>query len=139
MNRRSSSRARQVTPSRRAGGTQSRYPRTARVNELLREVVADELERHTDEDARLELVTITGVNTDPDLRRAKVFFSALDDAAPTDDIVAAFEARRVEMQALIGRSVRMKRTPHLEFLPDPAISEGLKVERLLRDLHNDGD
>ena len=41
-----------------------RYPRTARVNELVREVVAEELERIDDE--RLELVTVTGVDVEPD-------------------------------------------------------------------------
>ena len=52
-----------------------KYPRTLRVNEVVRETLADQLERM--EDPRLELVTITGVDVSPDLRHANVFYSAL--------------------------------------------------------------
>ena len=52
-----------------------RYPRTARVNEVMLEVLADELERMSD--PRLELVTLTGVDVAADLRHATVYYSAL--------------------------------------------------------------
>ena len=45
-------------------------PRTARLGELLREIVAEELERIDDQ--RLELVSITSVEVDADLNRAIV-------------------------------------------------------------------
>ena len=64
-----------------AGGpgpvTARRYPRSARVNEILREVLADALERLADTDDRLGLLTVTGVDCDPDLRHALVLFSSL--------------------------------------------------------------
>ena len=47
------------------------YPRTARLNELVREIVAEELERIDDE--RLDLVTVVDVVVDADLRRAIVY------------------------------------------------------------------
>ncbi|HVJ96801.1 MAG TPA: ribosome-binding factor A, partial [Acidimicrobiia bacterium] len=50
-----------------------RYPRTARVNEVMLEVLADELERMSE--PRLELVTLTGVDVSRDLAHAKVFYS----------------------------------------------------------------
>ena len=52
-----------------------RYPRTARVNEVMLEVLADELERMSD--PRLELVTLTGVDVSRDLAHAKVYYSTL--------------------------------------------------------------
>ena len=52
-----------------------RYPRMARVNEVVREAVADEIERLSD--PRLGLVTVTGVEVSPDLRHATVYYSAL--------------------------------------------------------------
>lgn len=119
------------------GGGSSRFPRTARVNEVLREVLAAELERHADDDPALELVTITGVDTDGDLRRAKVFFSALDTKATHDEVVDALERLRRGMQQEIGENVRMKRTPLLEFHPDPAITGGQRVDQLLRDLDDE--
>ena len=108
-----------------------RYPRVARVNELIREVVADELERIDDE--RFELVTVTGVDVEADLRRAVVWFTSL-----TEGVEVALAEHRVRLQASIGRQVRMKRTPELTFRRDPAIATGRRVEDILRDLQDTG-
>jgi ribosome-binding factor A len=108
-----------------------RYPRVARVNELVREVVADALERIDDE--RLELVTVTGVEVEPDLRRAVVWFTSFH-----DDVEVALGEHRVRLQAAIGRQVRLKRTPELTFRRDPAIATGRRVEDILRDLQDTG-
>ncbi len=112
----------------------ARYPRTARINELLREIIATELEKHYDEDTRLELVTITDVETDTGLEHAKVYFSALSSSATEKEIIAALNERRVEFQFLIGRSVKMKRTPLLAFIPDRSLVEGQKIESILRNI-----
>ena len=111
-----------------------RYPRTARVNELLREVVAEELERLVDEDPRLELVTVTAVTAEPDLRHATVFLSSL-----SDETAEALGEHRVALQTAIGRQVRLKRTPQLAFEADPAVASGQRVEEILRGLEDAGD
>jgi ribosome-binding factor A len=103
------------------------YPRTARVNALLVEVLATALERLNDDDDRLELITVTGVRIDPDLRHAIVFFSSLPPAA-----AEALADHRHTLQAAIGREVRMKRTPLLEFRLDPGVEHGQRVEEALR-------
>lgn len=107
------------------------YPRTARVNQVLREVVADELERLADVDERLRLLTVTGVDTTPDLRRATVYLSSLPEVATT-----ALDEQRGHLQRAVGRQVRMKRTPHLEFAADPAVADGARVDELLRHLRS---
>ena len=112
-----------------------RWSRLDRVNESLREVVAEELERIGDD--RLGLVTITGVRVDPDLRRALVWFSALTKpvtAEGTDDPADVLAEHRVRLQAAIARQVRLKRTPGLVFQPDPAIAVGTRVDDILRGL-----
>jgi len=109
----------------------SPYPRTARVNQVLREVVADALERQSDIDDRLRLITVTSVDTTPDLRRATVYLSSL-----SDDAAEALAAQRVALQRQIGREVRLKRTPLLEFAPDPAVAHGFQVEEILRRLQS---
>src|SRR4051812_29405110 len=93
----------------------ARFPRTARVNELLREVIATDLERYEDDDPRLELVTVTAVKTDPDLRRATVFFSALDTKAEVHEVAEALGEKRVQLQSAIAKNVRLKHTPQLLF------------------------
>ena len=77
------------------------YPRTLRVNELVREIAADEIERLDDE--RLELVAITSVEVDPDLRRAVVWFDSLLGEAKDDEVLEALGDARVAIQAAIGR------------------------------------
>lgn len=115
----------------RRTGSPRRYPRTLRVNEVVRETLADELERLSD--PRLELVTITGVDVSPDLRHASVFYAALD--APPDDTLAALRAAAPHLRGVLGRQVRLKYLPELEFREDPAIVSGRRVEEILRDLH----
>src|SRR5581483_4610853 len=95
-----------------------RYPRTARINKLLQEVLADELERVSGDDERLRLATITAVEVDPDLRHAKVLFDPGLGPGVTDEVAEALLELRVRLQAAIGRQVRMKRTPQLSFLSD---------------------
>ena len=108
---------------------QRRYSRLDRVNEALREVLADELELVDDE--RLELVTVTGVTCEPDLRHATVWFDTL---GSQEEVAEALIEQRVRLQAAIARQLRLKRTPELTFDPDPAIAVGTRVEEILRGL-----
>lgn len=124
-----------MTDRRRRVGNSRRYPRTARINELLREVLAEELERRAGEDPRLDLLTVTAVAAEPDLRHATVLLSSLPEGA-----VEALAEHRVPLQAAIGRQVRLKRTPQLAFVADPAVASGQRVEDILRGLQgNVGD
>lgn len=117
--------------------------RLDRVNHAVQEVVADELELIGDE--RLGLVTVTGVRVDPDMRYAKVWFSSppvlrggqvhgRDDAAADVKIAAILGEHRIRLQKGIARQLRLKRTPELDFRPDPAIAAGARVEDILRGL-----
>jgi ribosome-binding factor A len=122
-----------VTKPRRARAQAPRqYPRTYRINELVRQIVAEELERLGDE--RLELVAITSVEVDRDLRHAVVWFDTLLGESNDDDALAALGEARVAIQAAIGRQARMKRTPTLTFKPDTAIRTGERVDEILREL-----
>jgi ribosome-binding factor A len=124
----------------------------ARVNEVVHETVADELERLSD--PRLGFVTVTGVEVSPDLRHATVYYSALDSRErPTSRArevdVAAQTAERQEqtraalksaaphLRAELGRQVRLKYIPELTFREDPAVEQGQRVEEIIRALHRD--
>ena len=109
-----------------------RFPRMARVNEVVREVVAEELERLADVDDRLALVTVTAVEVEPGLRRGTVLLSSLSDSAR-----AALASHRGRLQAAIGEQVRLKRTPQLSFAPDPGVARGQRVDDILRGLSAD--
>ena len=105
--------------------------RMLKVNSTLKEVLAEEVERM--KDSRLDLVSITGVDTAPNLRHAVVYVDVLGE----DDRQSALDAlngaaRR--LQSVIGREVRMKYTPTLEFAMDPGVVGGNRIEQILRSL-----
>lgn len=112
-------------------------PRMRKVNELLREVIAEATTEL--KDPGLGFLTITGVDTSPDLRTAVVYYSVLgtdDEVAETD---AALERAAPHIQSIAGSQIRMKYTPRLSFKLDPSIGEGLKIDRLLHELEVDGE
>ena len=106
-----------------------RYPRVARVNELCREIVADEVERIDDD--RLVMVTITHVEVVRDLSYATVDFSRLGQGE--QDAAEALAEHRVRLQGAIARQARLRRTPELRFRLDQAILAGARIEQLLRE------
>ena len=108
------------------------YPRTARVNAVLVQVLGDALERMRDDDERLPLLTVSAVSVEADLRHATVFMASLPEGA-----LEALEARRLELQGAIAREVRLKRTPTLSFVADPAMAAGMHVEEALRRVRHD--
>ena len=108
-----------------------RFARTLRVNEVVHECLADQLERLSD--PRLELVTLTGVDVSPDLRHATVYYAAL--GRQNDDTRAALQAAAPHLRRVLGREVRLKYLPLLHFREDPAIERGQRVEEILRGLH----
>lgn len=108
-----------------------------KVNELLREVIADAVTSL--KDPGLGFLTITGVDTSPDLRTAFVFYSVLGTREDREATAAAFDRATPRIQAIAGSQIRMKYTPRLTFKVDTSIEEGEKIDRLLRDLSEESE
>ena len=109
--------------------------RMRKVNELLREVLADEVA--TLKDPRIGFVTVTGVECSPDLRRATVFYSVLGTPDEKDATAEALAHAAPRLQSGLARQVRLKYTPRLEFRVDPAIEHGLRMSQVLADIAGD--
>ncbi|HLH29063.1 MAG TPA: 30S ribosome-binding factor RbfA [Acidimicrobiales bacterium] len=103
------------------------YPRAWRVNQVVRQVLAEEIERMADADERLRMLTVTAVEVTADLRRATVYLSSMSAEAE-----ASLAERRARLQSSVGRQVRLKRTPQLAFSVDPAVVAGDRVDEALR-------
>ena len=129
MTRPSARSSKSRTPSRNA--TTHAYPRSARLGETLREVLADELVRIDDE--RLEFVTITRVDVDPEMNRGIVHFDSLSGEDGDDPILEAFTDHRKRLQSAIAKQVRAKKTPILSFRPDDVIRSAERIEKILRE------
>jgi ribosome-binding factor A len=120
---------------RRHSGSARDFPRTARVNELLREILGDELERI--DDSRLEWVSVTAVDVNAELSGATVYYTSLGGEEADPEVLEALAEHRVRLQGAIGRQARMRRTPELHFRPDSGVRAGLRVEELLAELSED--
>lgn len=103
--------------------------RMRKVNELLREVVAEEVMRL--KDPRIGFVTITGVNTSPDLRNATVFFSMMGSEEEQAESREALQHAAPRIQRAISGQVRLKYLPRLQFQLDEALAMGQRIEELL--------
>ena len=115
--------------------TKRHYPRTARLNTLLQEIIAGHLERVDDE--RLGFVTVTGVEVDSDLNRAEVFistFEPVDSPEAEEEFLEALAEHRKQIQAEIGRQARMRKTPEVVFAFDPGVRAGARIEEILSNL-----
>jgi ribosome-binding factor A len=110
-----------------------RFPRSARINEVVLEVLGDELERLSD--PRLGFVTLTGVEVSSDLRHATVYYSVLGPAEQHEDTSKALRSAGSHLRAALGQQVRLKYLPRLSFREDPAITTGQRVEEIIRELH----
>ena len=108
-----------------------------RVNEVVREVLAETLPEL--KDPRIGLVTITGVETAPDLRHAKVFISVLGSEKKRAASLRGLEAAHGLLQSRLARQLRMKRTPQLTFEYDPTVERGVRMSRLIDELAPDDE
>lgn len=101
-----------------------------RVNEALREVLSARIARGL-KDPRIGFVTVTAVDTSPDLRHARVYVSVLGDETEREDSLAGLASSHGFLQAEIARQLRMKRTPTLQFEHDESIERGFRIAKLL--------
>lgn len=113
------------------------FKRTDRISELLREIVASELDRLGDE--RTELVTVTAVRVDRSLDRADVYYSAFSAEAEgrATEAADALEELRWPIQQVVNRQVRARRTPQIQFHPDEVLSEAMRIDDLIAGIEKD--
>jgi ribosome-binding factor A len=106
--------------------------RMRRVNEAVREVLSSQLAQGL-KDPRIGFVTVTGVDTSPDLRAARVYVSILGDEGERDAALEGLRSSRGFLQAQIAHELRMKRTPALSFHYDDTVERADRMMRLLDD------
>jgi len=108
-----------------------------RVNESVKHVLAEALPEL--KDPRISLITVTGVDTAPDLRHATVYVSVLGSSRKQKAALLGLEAAHGVLQSRLARKLRMKRTPQLTFEYDPSVERGVRMTRLIDELAPDDD
>ena len=106
--------------------------RMRRVNEAVREVVSARIAEGL-RDPRIGFVTVTAVETSPDLRQARVYVSVLGSEEERSATLAGLESAHGVIQRAVASELRMKRTPTLQFVFDESIDRGMRITELLDD------
>jgi ribosome-binding factor A len=101
-----------------------------RVNEVIRQVLGDVIANDL-KDPRIGFVTVTDVDTSPDLRTARVYVSVLGGESERDKALAGLRSSHGFLQGKIAAELRIKRTPTLTFHYDDSIDRGVRISRLL--------
>ena len=104
--------------------------RMRRVNEAIRQVLSDALAGDL-KDPRVGFVTVTEVNTSPDLRHARVYVSVLGTDAEREATLDGLRSAHGFLQGRIGGELHLKHTPELRFVYDDTAERAARVERLL--------
>ena len=103
------------------------YARTDRLGSSLREIIGEELRRIDDD--YVSFVTVTEVDVDNELTRARVYFSTLN--LEESDLDGVYE-HMGRIRKAIARQGKMRRVPDLEFLIDPGLRSGTRVGEILQ-------
>ena len=104
--------------------------RMRRVDEAVREVLSDAISQQV-KDPRVGFVTVTAVETAPDLRRARVFVSVLGDQGVRKRSMQGLQSAHGVLQRVVARELRLKHTPTLEFLYDDTTERGFRIAELI--------
>ena len=104
-------------------------PRVARVGEEFREILAQEIPRL--KDPRIGFVTVTGVKLTADLRRAWVYYTAFGDDKERASTRAGLRSAVPRLRGVIGKQVRLKYLPELEFEEDATLEQAARIDRLI--------
>jgi ribosome-binding factor A len=109
--------------------------RTERVGEEFREILAEEIQKL--KDPRVGFVTVTGVKVSPDLRHAWVYFTVFGEEKERAGTRAALRSATKHLRHELGRQVRLKVTPEIEFVEDDTVERGERIDRIIEQLHHE--
>ena len=104
--------------------------RLRRVNEAVRQVLSDAITQDL-KDPRIGFVTVTAVDTSPDLRHARVYVSVLGPEADRDATLQGLRSAHGFLQRRVAGELRLKHTPTLDFVYDPSVERGMRISELL--------
>jgi ribosome-binding factor A len=106
--------------------------RMRRVNEAVREVLSTAIGKDL-KDPRIGFVTVTAVDTSPDLRHARVYVSVLGGEEERADTLAGLASSHGYLQGRVAAELRLKNTPQLDFHYDESIDRGARITKILRE------
>lgn len=108
--------------------------RPDRVAEAIREEIATFLTEHAKDPRITALVTVTSVEVTRDLRHARVFVSIYGDDAARAATLEGLASLASHLRPLIGRRLRLRLAPEIEFRLDDSVARAARIDALLADI-----
>ena len=112
--------------------------RIGRINEEIQRELSDLLRELKDPRVHKTMLSITRVETTPDLRYAKIFVSLLDKEY-TKETLAGLKSSAGYLRRELGRSLQLRYTPELQWQPDDSITHGAHILEILSKLDTPED
>jgi ribosome-binding factor A len=109
------------------------HKRADRVADLILQELAEVLVRKA-KDPRLDGITLTEVDVSADLRHATVYYSLLGDSEKRDEAARGLESAKGFVKRELGKRLKLRRIPEVEFRFDGSLEYGSRIERLLGEL-----
>ncbi len=108
--------------------------RIGRINEEIQRELSEQLRRLKDPRvSQTGMVSVTRVDTTGDLRYARVYISVLD-KSQEKDVLKGLKSAAGFLRRELGRTLQLRYTPELQFLPDDSIQHGAHILEMLRDI-----
>lgn len=108
--------------------------RLLRVEETLKEEISEIIQKEL-KDPRIGLITVTSVEVSKDLKHAIIFLSALGGEEEKERCLKGLASAKGYLKQEIGKRLRLKFLPDLEFKIDPSVERGVRISKLINTLH----
>ena len=105
--------------------------RLLRLNDTLRREISEMIFRELKDPRLGAMVTVTGVETSPDLRQARVHVSVLGSLEERKAALSGLRSASRFMRREIGDRLDLRYSPELIFMYDDSIERGARVLALL--------
>lgn len=109
------------------------HRRIRRLNEQLRREIAEALHNEV-RDPRVQHLTVTAVETSPDLAQARVYVTGLTTEIDRKQAMAGAHAAAAFIRGRLAHRLRLRRVPELHFEFDETLEHALRIEQLLAEV-----
>lgn len=116
--------------------TMKTYKRAERVKHLIQQEISRILQFEV-KDPRITFVTVTNVKLTSDLRDAKVFVTSLGDTTDREALLAALKRATGYIRGELGRQLKLKYIPQIEFMFDDSYDKQERILTLLEHIHDE--
>jgi ribosome-binding factor A len=110
--------------------------RPDRVGDQVRQELAELIARDV-QDPGIGFLTITRVKLTPDLQQARVFYTTIGDDKQRAETAKALRRATPFLRRQVGRRLRLKHVPELQFFYDESIEQQDRIERIIQDIHTE--